>query len=395
MSAPKLTAKTFLDRLKSHASEVERKKYQRYFKFTDEKPLKDDEFIGVRMGQVFELAKEFIVMSLPEIEKLMENQIHEARAGAMSIMGKRAASKKTTEAELKGLYDLYLRRHDRVNDWDLVDLASYHVVGRYLADKPRKVLYKLARSKNKWERRTAIVSTAHFIRQKDVEDAFKIAELLVDDKEETVQKGAGWMLRFAGDVDRKRLLQFLDEYAATMPRIMLRNSIEKLNPKVRSRYLAMKPTGKDMKPTKTTASSKVKEPVKKAVKPVARKSSKAIVSVEEFLAALDHPLTSEIDAVRKIIKGVNRGIAEEIKWSAPSFNYGGEYLVTFHLRSTDKIHLIFHHPKIAKVKNSILEGDYKDRRMSYFADMKAIRAKKGELQSVISELIAITDADAA
>jgi 3-methyladenine DNA glycosylase AlkD len=236
----KLTAKTFLDRLRSHASEIERKKYQRYFKFTDEKPLKDDEFIGVRMGQVFELAKEFIAMPIAEIEKLMESQIHEARAGAMSIMGKRAAAKKTTDAELKELYDLYLRRHDRVNDWDLVDLASYHVVGRYLADKPRKPLYKLAKSKDQWERRTAIVSTAHFIRQKDVTDTFKLAEILVHDEQEPVQKGVGWMLRFAGDVDREQLIQFLDKHSETMPRIMLRNAIEKLAAKERSKYLAMK-----------------------------------------------------------------------------------------------------------------------------------------------------------
>jgi 3-methyladenine DNA glycosylase AlkD len=178
-------------------------------------------------------------MPVAEIEKLLESPIHEARAGAMSIMGKSAASKKAAESRLKELYDLYLRRHDRINTWDLVDLAAYHVVGRYLEDKPRKALYQLAKSKKWYERRTAIVATAHFIRKAEVEDTFKIAELLLGDNEDLVHKGAGWMLRYAGDMDRARLLAFLDRHAAKMPRVMLRYTIEKLDKKQREKYLAM------------------------------------------------------------------------------------------------------------------------------------------------------------
>jgi 3-methyladenine DNA glycosylase AlkD len=140
---------------------------------------------------------------------------------------------------LKELYELYIRRHDRINSWDLVDLAAYHVVGRYLENKPRKVLYNLAKSKKWYERRTAIVATAHFIRNGEVEDTFKIAELLLKDEHDLVHKGAGWMLRYAGDLDRARLLAFLDEHAAKMPRVMLRYAIEKLDKKQRERYLAM------------------------------------------------------------------------------------------------------------------------------------------------------------
>jgi DNA alkylation repair enzyme len=135
-------------------------KIQRYFKSGEGQYGEGDTFIGVRMGQVFALAKEFIDMPPSEIEKLLESPIHEVRAGGCSIMGKQATSKKTPESRRKELYDLYLRRHDRINNWDLVDLASYKVVGSYLFDfsKPRAVLYKLARSREMWERRTAIVS---------------------------------------------------------------------------------------------------------------------------------------------------------------------------------------------------------------------------------------------
>jgi 3-methyladenine DNA glycosylase AlkD len=127
--------------------------------------------MGVRMGQVFALAKEFIEMPLGEIEKLLESPIHEVRVGAVSIMDWQARSKKTTEERRKELFDLHIRRHDRINSWDLVDRSSPYVVGGYLFEKPRDILYKLARSKNISERRTAIVGTGYFIRQGDRMDA--------------------------------------------------------------------------------------------------------------------------------------------------------------------------------------------------------------------------------
>jgi 3-methyladenine DNA glycosylase AlkD len=230
-----ISAKQFIDKLKAKSSPEESEKLQRYFKNTD-----GDKFIGVRMGHVFTLAKEFIEMTPDEIEKLLDSKIHEVRAGGCSIMDKQARRKKTTEERRKELYDLYLRRHDRINNWDLVDVCAIHVIGGYLFDKPRSVLYKLARSKNMWERRTAIVSTAFFIRKQDLDDTFKIAESLMKDKEDLVHKATGWMLRFAGDKDRPRLLSFLDKHAATMPRTALRYSIEKLDKKQREHYLSLK-----------------------------------------------------------------------------------------------------------------------------------------------------------
>jgi 3-methyladenine DNA glycosylase AlkD len=235
MSKSESPADKFIARLMELRSDDQLAKNQRYFKNAGA-----DRFIGVRMGSIFELAKENIDMPTSEIERMMESPVHEIRAGAMSIMGQCAKRKKVDAGRLKELYDLYIRRHDRINDWDLVDLAAYFVIGRYLEDKPRDILYKLARSKNMWERRTAIVSTAHFIRRGDTDDTFKIAEMLVRDNEDLVNKGTGWMVRYAGDKDRAKLLRFLDEFAAEMPRVLLRYSIEKLDADTRSYYLKLK-----------------------------------------------------------------------------------------------------------------------------------------------------------
>jgi len=237
------TAKRFIQQLKTYQSPIEREKIQRYFKTPSKGEA--DQFIGVRMGQVFSLVKEFMAMTPVEIEKLLESKIHEVRAGACSIMDKQARSKKTSPERRKELYDLYLRRHDRINNWDLVDVCAIHVVGGYLFDGPRKILYQLARSKNMWERRTSIVSTAYFIRKGDLDDTYKIAEMLMGEKEDLVHKATGWMLRFAGDKDRPRLLKFLDKHAATMPRVSLRYSMEHLEKKQREYYLGLKKSLKD------------------------------------------------------------------------------------------------------------------------------------------------------
>jgi 3-methyladenine DNA glycosylase AlkD len=113
------------------------------------------------------------------------------------------------------------------------------VIGRYLVDKPRDVLYELARSSNVWKRRTAILSTMAFRHQGDSDDAFKLAELLLHDDHDLINKAVGWALRVAGGSDRERLLRFLDEHAATMPRITLRNALEHFDKDQRAHYMGM------------------------------------------------------------------------------------------------------------------------------------------------------------
>lgn len=109
--------------------------------------------------------------------------------------------------------------------------------------------------------------------------------------------------------------------------------------------------------------------------------------VDEFMDKLNHPFKKEVQFMRGIIKGINKNITEEIKWKAPSFSYRGEYLVTFNLREEKRIHLVFHNPMIAQVKNKLLEGNYRDRRMAYFADMKDIKAKRASLEKALKDLI--------
>ena len=235
-----LTAKDFIAQLKAHQSDAELKKIQRYFKSGEGDYGHGDKFMGVKMGTLFALAKEFGEMPIEEIEKLLESPVHEVRAGGVSIMDKASRNKKISKERLKDFFDLYMRRHDRINNWDLCDLGCLYMTGSYLYDKSHDILYKLARSKNIWERRTAILSTCYFIRQGDMTDTFKIAEILVNDKEDLIHKATGWMLRFAGAKDRKRLITFLDKFAATMPRTLLRYSIEHFSGKERERYLKMK-----------------------------------------------------------------------------------------------------------------------------------------------------------
>jgi 3-methyladenine DNA glycosylase AlkD len=152
-----------------------------------------------------------------------------------------ARSKATSPERRQALFDLYLRRHDRIDTWDLVDRSAIWVVGEHLRDKPRDILYELARSDRPMERRTAILSTFAFIRHGELDDAYRIAELLLRDDEDLVHKAVGWMLREAGKRDEPRLRAFLDRHAAAMPRVMLRYSIEKLDRAVAAEYRAMRP----------------------------------------------------------------------------------------------------------------------------------------------------------
>ena len=232
----------FVQALETYRSPEQREKYRRYFKLDEGQYGEGDVFIGVPMDQVFALAKEFIDTPPEEIEKLLESPVHEARAGALSIMDKQGRAKKTPESRRKKLFDLYLRHTDRIDNWDLVDLGAPYVVGRYLFDKPRDVLYQLARSRSIWERRTAIVATSYFIRQGDVADTFEIAEILLGDDHDLIHKAAGGWLREAGKNDRRRLSSFLDKHATTLSRPMLRYAIEHLDGERRAHHLSLKQT---------------------------------------------------------------------------------------------------------------------------------------------------------
>jgi len=158
-----------------------------------------------------------------------------ARCG---ILAEQAKARATTDAHLQALAALYLCRHDRIDDWDLVDLGAWEVLGRSLLDRPRNVLDELAASDDPWRRRSAITATFAFIRRGELDDTYRVAELLISDEHELVRKAVGWALRNAGDHDLGRLAAFLDGHAASMPRSTLRNAIEKFPPEERKHLLA-------------------------------------------------------------------------------------------------------------------------------------------------------------
>lgn len=190
--------------------------------------------------EIFSLAKEFQYMPILEVAKLLKDKNYNHRLGAVSIIDWKARNKKTSTEEKKDVYITYVDNHKWIDDWGMVDRAAPYVVGGYLYDKDRKPLYELAKSKNPMERRTAIVSTYYFIRKNEIEDTFNIAEILVRDPNEYVQKAVGSWIREAGKRNENRLKEFLDKYADSMPRITLRYAIEKLDRQSKDYYLAMK-----------------------------------------------------------------------------------------------------------------------------------------------------------
>lgn len=209
-----------------------------FFKTYDGGYAARDQFIGLRVPVTRQICKKYRGLSVDEIEKLLESPIHEHRLAGVIIMVEQA--KRADEPHKKQLYDLYLRRHDRINNWDIVDTGSHAIIGQYLIGRSHDILYDLAKSEDIWERRTAIVSTAAFIRNGDLDDTFALSKMLLKDTQDLIHKASGWMLREAGKKDEAALKNFLDKYAHEMPRTMLRYSLEKLSPGERAHYMTVK-----------------------------------------------------------------------------------------------------------------------------------------------------------
>lgn len=231
-----MTANQFIEKLSEFQSEERSALVEKFFKGNDG----ITKGYGVRFGDVFRTAKEFKNMSIVEINKLLDSDFYEIRMGGVSIMDFQSREKKVPEERKKELFDLYINRHDRLNNWDFVDRAACNVVGRYLEGKPRGILYELAKSDNVWERRTAIVSTHHFIKSGDLDDTFRIAEILMYDEHELINKAVGSFIREAGKKDENRLKRLLDKYASTMPRVTLRYAVEKFDQETRMHYMQLK-----------------------------------------------------------------------------------------------------------------------------------------------------------
>jgi 3-methyladenine DNA glycosylase AlkD len=187
--------------LEAAASADERAKIQR--RLTDERT----EVIGVRMGTVFDIAKTNARMPLAEVDRLLDADAYEMRMVAVSILDFQA---RTKDADRAALYELWMRRMDRIDTWDFIDRAAPRVLGGYLLDRPRDVLFDLARSDDWLWRRTAITAAFWIIRSGDLDDPLALCELLAADPEHLVQTNVGVALREIGRVDRGRLEEFLD-----------------------------------------------------------------------------------------------------------------------------------------------------------------------------------------
>jgi len=205
---------------------------QRFFKTGPGEYGQGDIFIGVTVPQIRKLAKKYQELPLIQVEKLLKSPIHEQRLLALIILVLNFPKGNQTE-----IYRLYLQNTKYINNWDLVDLTAGHIVGAYLWDKNRAILYKLVRSKSLWERRIAIIATFYFIRNNQFQDTLKIAKALLGDQHDLIHKAVGWMLREVGKRDLKVEESFLKKYYSVMPRTMLRYAIERFPETKRQSYL--------------------------------------------------------------------------------------------------------------------------------------------------------------
>ena len=191
-----------------------------------------DIFLGVKVPQTRQIAKKYSDLPLNEISQLLNSKLHEERLAALLILVNNFQKNPSKE-----LFDFYLANTKNINNWDLVDLTAHKIVGAYLEDKPREILYKLARSSSLWERRIAIISTFHFIRDNDFKDSLALAEILLNDSHDLMHKAVGWMLREIGKRDQSLLENFLKKHYKKMPRTMLRYAIERFEEGKRKNYL--------------------------------------------------------------------------------------------------------------------------------------------------------------
>lgn len=210
----------------------------RFFKTGKGQYGEGDIFLGVYVPIQRQIAKKYFALPLSDIKTLLKSKIHEHRAGALFILCDQF--KKADEKNKEKIFKFYLKNSRGINNWDLVDLSAPKIVGEWLLKKDKNILYKLANSKNLWQKRIAIVSTLSFIRTEQLDDVIKISEILLQDTHDLIHKAVGWMLREAGKRDEKLLKKFLDKNATKMPRTTLRYSIEKFNPSIRKHYLCLK-----------------------------------------------------------------------------------------------------------------------------------------------------------
>ena len=246
-----ITADVILSELKYLIDEEKRIVLPKFFKTGKGEYGEGDKFLGVVVPNIRSVATSHLDAVGSDIAILLSSPWHEMRMCGLFIMvenckqtRKRSWMKSHSDEDAENLrkqhLDIYLSHTDRINNWDLVDLSAPTIVGEYIADKKRDILYNLADSSLLWEQRIAIVSTYALIRNNDFDDTYMLAEKLIQHPHDLMQKAVGWMLREAGKRDKPRLMDFLDEHSTDMPRTMLRYSIEKFTDGEREYYMKRK-----------------------------------------------------------------------------------------------------------------------------------------------------------
>jgi 3-methyladenine DNA glycosylase AlkD len=221
--------------IKSVSNPDKAKFLQRFFKTGKGEYAEGDVFLGIVVPVQRQIAKKYKPLSFPELKKLITSKYHEERLIALLILVERF--KKAKEDEKEKIVKFYLNNRKGINNWDLVDLSAPKILGEYLIDKDRNILFIFAKSNDLWEKRIAVLSTFTFIKNNDFNDALKIFEILLNDKHDLIHKAVGWMLREIGKIDLKTEENFLRKHYKAMPRTMLRYAIEKFPERKRKAYL--------------------------------------------------------------------------------------------------------------------------------------------------------------
>lgn len=221
--------------LKKEANPSQAKILSRFFKTGKGEYGEGDEFLGIKVPVSRKIAKQFKDLSLEDIKELLYSPIHEERLISLFILAEQF--RKTDDKKKKIIYDFYLKNTKQINNWDLVDLSAEKVIGEYLFDKDKQILFKLAKSKNLWERRIAIMSTFRFIKNGEFDTTLGISKMLLPDEHDLIHKAVGWMLREIGKRNLSTEEDFLKKHYKKMPRTMLRYAIEKFPEKKRQAYL--------------------------------------------------------------------------------------------------------------------------------------------------------------
>ena len=216
---------------------------QRFFKTGKGEYGEGDIFLGIRVPVLRKLVKKYHGISIVEVRKLLHSKFHEERLLAVLMLVKLFKNRSgildesgTYEGQ-KQIFNLYLDNTEFINNWDIVDISAGNIVGAYLHEKDKAPLYCMVHADNMWERRISIISTIYFIRRNEFDDTLKIAEILLNDKEDLIQKAVGWMLREVGKREIEIEEEFLQEHYMKMPRTMLRYAIEKFPETRRKMYL--------------------------------------------------------------------------------------------------------------------------------------------------------------